>query len=108
MKADELSEGSERFFAYHSLSGRKECIEYRDELCRIESSESVVGGEMEGAGLLSASDPESPSWIVAKGICDFADEERDEVIDETRPVACRNSATFVLDALKNEQHYAEI
>lgn len=63
---------------------------------------------MKGVGLLSASDPESPSWIVAKGISDFADEERNEMIAETRPVACRNSAAFVLNALKNEQHYAKI
>jgi len=84
---------------------RIRCKDYRDELRRIESSEPIVGGEMEGVGLLSVSPPETPSWIVAKGICDFADEERDEIIEDTRPVACRNSALFVLDALKNAHNY---
>ncbi len=84
---------------------RIRCRDYRNELRGIESSEPIVGGEMEGVGLLSVSAPESPSWIVAKGICDFADEERDEIIKDTRSVACRNSALFVLNALKNAHNY---
>lgn len=59
----------------------------------------IVGGEMEGAGLLSTSPPKDACWIVVKGVCDFADEQRDRVIQEARPVACQNSANFVLSAL---------
>jgi len=65
----------------------------------------IVGGEMEGVGFLSVSDPENPSWIVAKGICDFADEERVHIIKDTRSEACRNSAEFVLNALKNAYNH---
>ncbi len=59
----------------------------------------IVGGEMEGVGLLAASDPNKPCWIVVKGISDFADEEYDIPINPQRPVACRRSALFVLQTL---------
>jgi adenosylhomocysteine nucleosidase len=63
--------------------------------------DGIVGGEMEGVGLLSISPRKEPLWIVIKGICDFADEQRDAEIEETRPVACRNSAMFALRGLQN-------
>ncbi len=74
---------------------------FRDELVRAipPTDEPIVGGEMEGVGLVSVSPPEDPAWIVMKGISDFADEQRDKIFEETRPRACRNSAWFVLSAL---------
>jgi len=63
--------------------------------------DGIVGGEMEGVGLLSVSPRTEPLWIVIKGICDFADEQRDVEIKKTRPVACQNSAMFVLRGLQN-------
>ena len=79
---------------------------YRDELVRSvpgNGEEQIVGGEMEGVGLLAASiSPDDPIWCVVKGISDFADEDRDAVIRANRPVACRNAATFVLSALAND------
>lgn len=59
--------------------------------------EQVIGGEMEGAGLLAA-DVDEPSWVIVKGISDFAD-ERDENFPEYRSLACRNAASLVLKAL---------
>lgn len=59
----------------------------------------IVGGEMEAVGLLSISPPDNPLWMVVKGICDFADENRHRTIDEARPRACRNAASLVLSAL---------
>lgn len=62
----------------------------------------IVGGEMEGVGLLAASaSRDDPIWCVVKGISDFADENRDSVIATGREVACRNAAEFVLSALVN-------
>jgi nucleoside phosphorylase len=78
---------------------------FRDELVRgIPAGEDpIVGGEMEGVGLLAASTAaDDPIWCVVKGISDFADENRDAVIDESRPRACRNAAEFVLSALEND------
>ena len=59
---------------------------------------------MEGVGLLSVSPANEPAWIVVKGISDFADENRDVVIEQYRPIACRNAADFVLRALLNAHH----
>ena len=49
---------------------------------------------MEGVGLLSVSPRKQPMWIVVKGICDFADENRDAEIAENRPLACQNAISF--------------
>jgi len=63
----------------------------------------IVGGEMEGVGLLAASTArDDPVWCVVKGISDFADERRKNEIDRSRPVACRNAADFVLAALQGD------
>jgi nucleoside phosphorylase len=78
---------------------------FRDELVRgVPAGEDpIVGGEMEGVGLLAASTAaDDPIWCVVKGISDFADENRDAVIDTNRPIACRNAAEFVLSALVND------
>jgi adenosylhomocysteine nucleosidase len=89
------------------LSGaaRIQSRRFRDELVRgVPAGEDpVVGGEMEGVGLLAASlAANDPIWCVVKGISDFADESRDAVIEECRPIACRNAAEFVLSALTND------
>lgn len=89
------------------LSGaaRLHCGLYRDELVRgmPQGPDLIVGGEMEGFGLLTASQAwNDPVWCVVKGISDFADENRDAVIAENRPIACRNAAFFVLSALMND------
>jgi len=58
-----------------------------------------IGGEMEGVGLLAASKKAEPVWAVVKGISDFADDQRHEEIEATRPAACLNAVRFVLAAL---------
>lgn len=62
----------------------------------------IIGGEMEGIGLLSTSDPSKPTWIVVKAISDFADGEDPKTLPERRELACANSAEFVLRALTRE------
>jgi nucleoside phosphorylase len=90
------------FGAVLTGGARIHCAGFRDELVRSLShhGDTVVGGEMEGAGLLASCPKDSPIWIVVKGICDFADEDRDKEYEGARPVACENSAKFVLSALK--------
>jgi len=79
------------------------CGRFRDHLVNALSRENerVIGGEMEGVGLLSASNPEAPSWVVVKGICDFADKRRDAEVKIWRGLACENAARFVLTALRD-------
>jgi adenosylhomocysteine nucleosidase len=94
------------------LSGaaRIHCAAYRDELFRgvPHGNEEIVGGEMEGVGLLAASlRPDDPVWCVVKGICDFADENRDRAIEEGRRIAPVNAARFVLSGLVNDARMLE-
>jgi len=63
----------------------------------------IIGGDMEGMGLLSVSPADKPLWAVVKGISDFADEDRDGIIELTRALACQNAVRFVLTALRNNQ-----
>lgn len=89
------------FGALLSGAARIHCAAYRDHLRDAvpQQGDRIVGGEMEGVGLLSASDPNDPNWIVVKAICDFADEQRDDVIEDWRSAASTQAATFVLGAL---------
>ena len=78
---------------------------FRDELVAAfpGGDAAVIGGEMEGVGLLAAStDSGDPVWCVVKGISDFADENRDAAVEANRASACRNAAEFVLSALVND------
>lgn len=88
------------------LSGaaRIHCRAFRDELVGgVPGGEDrIVGGEMEGVGLLAASAAGDPIWCVVKGVSDFADEDRDQDIRVGRDRACRNAAEFVLSALVND------
>lgn len=60
----------------------------------------VVGGEMEGTGLLVATaDIDDPAWCVVKGISDFADENLEADQSAGRETAARNAALFVLASL---------
>jgi adenosylhomocysteine nucleosidase len=86
-----------------SGSARIFCGQFRDDLLKTipPGRDRIVGGDMEGMGLLSVSPADKPLWAVVKGISDFADEERDGIIETTRPLACQNAVRFVLMALHN-------
>ncbi len=95
----ELLSGAARVFSRHYLA----------ELLTLVPGvkDGIIGGEMEGVGLLSVSPRKQPLWIVVKGICDFADENRDAEIADNRPIACRNAARFVLSALQRANETRE-
>jgi adenosylhomocysteine nucleosidase len=59
-----------------------------------------VGGEMEGVGLLAASEKAKPLWIIVKGISDFADDQQRAEVEARRAEACLNAVRFVLSALQ--------
>jgi adenosylhomocysteine nucleosidase len=90
------------------LSGaaRVQSRRFRNELARLvpAGDDPIVGGEMEGVGLLAASlNDDDPIWSVVKGISDFADESRGEDSEKYREVACHRAAEFVLSALVNDK-----
>lgn len=77
---------------------------YRNELvsgCRNGHEDRIVGGDMEGVGFLAGCERGAPNWILVKAISDFADRNRDEIIEQTREPAAHRSAKFVLKALKD-------
>lgn len=67
--------------------------------CRSRS-ERVVGGEMEGAGLLAL---QRKSYIVVKSVSDFGEATSRSEVGDNRDTACRLAADFVLDALSMRQ-----
>lgn len=83
-------------------SARIRARAYRDELVRwcADVAPNIAGGEMEGLGLLSLAERESPRWLVVKGICDYADEAQTGDAKANRRQACANAASFVLHALR--------
>lgn len=91
------------FGALLSGGAKIECPEYRDRLVNAFPSDKrlgvPVGGDMEGAELMAASDPEDPSWLVVKGISDFADDNQQADATASRELACGNAIRFVLGAL---------
>lgn len=60
---------------------------------------TVIGGEMEGVGLLAV----AQRWAVVKAISDFAESPASQTDDEQRAAACRNAASFVLTALLDDK-----
>lgn len=77
---------------------------YRDHLVANvpPTKEPIVGGEMEGVGLVAVCAADKPIWCVVKAISDFADETRDGMIETTRTTACENAIRFVLSTLKRD------
>jgi len=63
----------------------------------LKTEQEALGGEMEGAGLYVAARDAKVDWILVKGICDWADGEKN---DEAQPLAARNAAQFVLHVLQ--------
>jgi nucleoside phosphorylase len=62
-----------------------------------------VGGEMEGVGLLAASEKAKPVWVVVKGISDFADDQQRTEVEARRAEACLNAVRLVLTALQKAE-----
>jgi nucleoside phosphorylase len=60
------------------LSGEKliDNLDFKSGLFRAHPN--ALGGEMEGAGFAAAADREKCEWIVVKGICDWADGNKDD------------------------------
>lgn len=60
-----------------------------------QSEPEIIGGEMEGAGVLSAAERENCNWIIVKAICDWGARKTDDY----QPQAAQNAAQYVLHVL---------
>jgi nucleoside phosphorylase len=77
------------------MSGDKlvDNVRFRDDLVRLAGGE-VVGGEMEGAGLYASAHRRKVDWILIKGICDWADGNKDLLLADRQRSAAKNAARF--------------
>jgi nucleoside phosphorylase/tetratricopeptide (TPR) repeat protein len=79
------------------LSGEK-LVNDPDFLKKLIACEpEAIGGEMEGAGLYSAARHHGVDWIIVKGICDWADGNKNDLHQQT---AARNAAAFVCHVIE--------
>jgi nucleoside phosphorylase len=94
--ADNVWSGARTHFGL-VLSGEKLVNDptFRDWLLKAEPE--AIGGEMEGAGLYAAARDAKVDWILVKGICDWADGEKN---DKAQALAAENAARFVKCALE--------
>lgn len=85
------------------LSGEKliDNITYRNQL--IEVFGPAIGGEMEGAGLVSVANTFNKPWLVVKGICDFADGKK-SVDKEGRQKLAANAAVDLCFTILNDAY----
>ncbi|MBV9617085.1 MAG: TIR domain-containing protein [Ktedonobacteraceae bacterium] len=78
------------------LSGDKlvDNQQYRDQM--VELSPEAIGGEMEGAGLYAAAQRKKVDWILVKGICDWADGQKNQQDEGQRQKdAAENAVRFI-------------
>ena len=57
------------------------------------------GGEMEAAGLYTAASERNIDWIVVKGICDWADGEKQVDKRKRQLIAATNASRFSIRCL---------
>lgn len=68
-----------------------------------ESSDTIIGGDMEGVGLLAVAPADDPRWLVVKGISDFGEGSAEKTDKTMRAAACRNAVWLVLSAFLHER-----
>ena len=102
--ADEVADSSFKVRFGLVLSGEKliDNFDFRQQIAQMEPE--AIGGEMEGAGLYAASVDAGVEWILAKGICDWADGKKEEDKEQRQEAAATNAARFLLHVLNHANY----
>jgi len=81
------------------LSGEKliNHTQFKQEL--LDDYPEAIGGEMEAAGAYVAAEYNKKDWIVVKGVCDFADGDKDRDKEKNQKTAAENAARLVHNML---------
>src|SRR5580765_6618375 len=79
------------------LSGEKlvDSLNFKKRL--LERYPEAIGGEMEGAGLYAAAERAKVEWIIVKGICDWADGNKDKQYQRFAAAAAVSLVEHVLN-----------
>jgi nucleoside phosphorylase len=90
----------------HILSGEEliDNKEHRDEL--LKAYQNAKGGEMEGAGIVSACDGKL-QWIIVKGICDFADGNKGQNKENNQRIAASAAISACLEVFSSKTAFDE-
>lgn len=90
----------------HILSGEEliDNKEHRDEL--LKAYQNAKGGEMEGAGIISACDGKL-QWIIVKGICDFADGNKGQDKENNQKIAAAAAISACLEVFSSKTAFDE-
>lgn len=90
----------------HILSGEEliDNKEHRDELLKV--YQNAKGGEMEGAGIVSACDGKL-QWIIVKGICDFADGNKGQNKENNQRIAASAAISACLEVFSSKTAFDE-
>jgi nucleoside phosphorylase len=87
------------------LSGEKLVDDYRYKASLFKAYPHAIGGEMEGAGLSTASDSRGVEWLIVKSICDWADGTKH---NSFQLEAARNAAAFCKYVLSSPRALASL
>lgn len=80
-------------------------LERRKELEKI--NPQARGGEMEGAGLYAAANGTS-EWILVKGICDFADGNKDSNKESNQMLAMESATSICLEVFSSANSFEHL
>lgn len=80
-------------------------ITRRNELVKF--NEHAKGGEMEGAGLYAAANGKT-EWILVKGICDFADGNKDLNKEKNQKTAMQSATSLCLEVFSSNEAFKSI
>lgn len=97
-----------RLIVCHILSGEKLLDNEIDRDKLAKAFPNAKGGEMEGAGLYSACDGASVPWLIAKGICDFADGNKGKHKKEYQKTAIKSALSMFIKALSSKYAFKEL
>lgn len=78
------------------LSGDKLVDDPKFKQWLLKSFPTVIGGEMEGAGVHAAATRNRTEWILVKGVCDWADGHKHDGYQEMAAAAAVSLCQFVL------------
>ena len=69
------------------LSGEKLIDDKSFKQSILEQYPTAIGGEMEGSGLWASADRHRKEWLVVKGVCDWADGEKNDYYQDLAATA---------------------